>query len=152
VEGRPGRVSHPRVTWHVLATTVIPGSASVTDGLSSPRTGRELAFQPTVYASLMRTPRAGLPRVGRFPALLLQVLEGGTQRRSLPAATARTQDSHDRGLQPIRRPIHSQPRVSRTMTARWHSLHQGRPDVVLSDPSRRSSSATLSSSRRYRSS
>jgi len=32
------------------------------------------------------------------------------------------------------------------------SLDGGVPDVVLSDPSRRSSSATLSSSRRYRSS
>ena len=42
----------------------------------------------------------------------------------------RTQDNHDRGIQPIRRPIHSQPGISRTMTARRHPLHQESPAHV----------------------
>ena len=154
MERGPGRVpiqrdGDPRVTCHVLATALTPSSASVTAVSYRPRAG---VPAHGAYASFMRSPRAGFPKVtgsrscrspvsalirpgpsarGPVPGAASPGPEGNTQRRSPRAPQlTRTQDNHNRGVQPIRRPIHSQPGISRTMTARQHSPHRDSPAHV----------------------
>ena len=153
VERCPGRVPiqrgvDPRVTCHVLATALIPSSASVTADYrrngpaaswrSSPRlTPRSCGPRALVsqgYGSRScRSPVSALIRPGPsargpVPGAASPGSEGkhATSFSASPQPT-RTQDNHDREVQPIRRPIHSQPGISRTMTARQHPLHRDSP-------------------------